>query len=242
MSTLQVPPRTQGLWRQSAPAGLLALAVTAVLLAAGQPETKPAAAPRFERDIQAFEEWDRKNSYPADAVLFVGSSSIRMWPTRECFPDLPVINRGFGGAYASEVLDFADRIVLPYKPPVIVFYAGDNDIADNKKPAQVRDDFVAFVKHVHAVLPRTRIIYISIKPSVARWKHWPQMQAANTLLRAACEFDPRLSFVDIAPTLLNADGDPRPDRLAEDGLHLNAAGYDAWTKLLRPVIAKAMER
>src|SRR3990170_8119764 len=83
---------------------------------------------RFEPDVLAFEAWDRQNSPPRDAVLLVGSSSIRMWPTAESFPELSVINRGFGGSHASDVNHFAERIVLKYEPRTIVFYAGDNDV------------------------------------------------------------------------------------------------------------------
>ena len=140
------------------------------------PDPDPA---RFEQDIRTFEDWDRQNSFPQDAVLFVGSSSIRMWQSAECFPDLPLINRGFGGSHTSDVNHFAERIVLKYKPRVIVFYAGDNDIEAGKTPQQVFDDFQAFASLVHKQLPQTRIIYLPIKPSLARWSKWPRMQEAN---------------------------------------------------------------
>ncbi|MHC4116368.1 MAG: SGNH/GDSL hydrolase family protein, partial [Planctomycetota bacterium] len=114
--------------------------------------------------IRQFEDWDSKNSFPSDAVLFVGSSSIKLWRTREYFSDLPVINRGFGGSQISEVNYFADRIVLPYAPRVIAFYAGDNDVAKGKSANRVFEDYQKFVKTVHGKLPRTRIIFIAIKP------------------------------------------------------------------------------
>lgn len=195
---------------------------------------------RFADEIRAFEQWDRKNSAAADAVLFAGSSSIRMWPTRECFPQLPVINRGFGGAHISDVIHFAARIILPYRAKVIVFYAGDNDIADHKSPAQVRDDFKAFVQLVRAAQPRMRFVYLPIKPSVARWSHWPRMQEANALIRALCEADAALTYADVATPLLGPDGKPRADLLLEDGLHLNAAGYEEWTRVLAPVLERLM--
>ncbi len=122
---------------------------------------------RFAAEIQAFEEYDRKNSSPSDAILFVGSSSIRFWPTAQSFPNLVVINRGFGGSHVSDVNFYVDRLVLKYRPRLIVFYAGDNDIADRKPPQQVFDDSREFVQLVHAGLPATRIIYLSIKPSTA---------------------------------------------------------------------------
>lgn len=205
------------------------------------PPSKPAPDPeRFADDIRAFEQWDRKNSAVADAALFVGSSSIRMWATHECFPDLPVINRGFGGSHISDVNHFAARIVLPYKPKVIVFYAGDNDIADGKTPEQVCADFRSFVQMARAAQPHVHVVWLPIKPSVARWSLWPRMQQANNLVREFCESDPRLTVVDVATPLLGQEGTPRKELFIEDGLHLNADGYKLWTNALTPVLTRLM--
>ena len=103
--------------------------------------SKPKPINRWEKEIQVFEDWDRKNTYPHNAVLFVGSSSIRLWNTRECFPQLPVLNRGFGGAQIVDINHFAERIVLPYKPDIIVFFAGGNDISEGKTSLEVLTDF-----------------------------------------------------------------------------------------------------
>ena len=189
---------------------------------------------RFDPDIAAFENWDRQNSAPRDAILFVGSSSIRMWQTAESFPDLPVINRGFGGSHTSDVNHFANRIVLKYNPRLIVFYAGDNDIADGKTPQQVFHDFQTFAKLIHDRLPDTRIIYLPIKPSLARWKLWPQMQIANQLVQKLSASDNRLRYIDTATPMLGADGKPRDDIFLDDGLHMNANGYRVWTEVLAP--------
>jgi lysophospholipase L1-like esterase len=203
-------------------------------------QTTPAADPdpaRFEAEIRAFEAWDRQNSFPHTAVLFVGSSSIRMWQTAESFPDLPVINRGFGGSHASDVNHFAERIVLKYAPRMIVFYAGDNDIADGKLPQQVFDDFREFVALVRERLPETRIVYLPIKPSLARWPLWPKMQAANALAADFIRRDSQLNYVDTATPMLGANGEPRRELFLEDGLHMNAAGYRLWSEVLRGYLA-----
>lgn len=201
-------------------------------------ESKP---PRFEDDIQKFETWDRQNSPPRDAVLFAGSSSIRLWPTAESFPDMPVINRGFGGSTVADVNQYAERIVLKYEPRLIVFYAGDNDVASGKSPQQVFDDTRAFVDLVHARLPNTRIIYLPIKPSLARWAKWSQMQEANNLVKRLTESDPNLEYIDTATPMLGSDGQPRTELFREDGLHLNDAGYREWNDLLRPVLQSALK-
>ena len=196
---------------------------------------------RWEETIRTFEDWDSKNSFPSDAVLFVGSSSIRLWPTRECFEEFAVINRGFGGSYISDVSYYVKRIVLRYEPRVIVFYAGDNDIAAGKSAQQVFDDYKVFTKLVHDKLPTTRIIFISIKPSRSRWPLWPAVSQANRMIKDFSGKDGRLFYFDGAGPLLDGDGQPNLELFLPDKLHLNARGYDVWTKLLCPVIKEALK-
>jgi lysophospholipase L1-like esterase len=210
-----------------------------VLNAQDKPSESPAG--RWEQTIREFEQWDSKNTFPADAVLFVGSSSIRMWPTRDCFEGLPVINRGFGGSQISEVNYFAERIVLRYEPKVIVFYAGDNDVAAGKNAQRVFDDYKEFVKLVRAGLPGTRIIYVGIKPSRSRWSLWPVMNQANMMIKDFSGKDDRLFYFDSATPLLDGDGEPNPAFFLKDQLHLNGKGYEVWTKLIRPIINEALE-
>ena len=134
---------------------LLVLLCCVVVVNGRDKPTVEDPAAKWGKTIEQFEDWDRKNSFPSAAVLFVGSSSIKLWPTRESFRDLPVINRGFGGSQISEVSYFADRIVLPYKPKVIAFYAGDNDVAKGKSAKRVFEDYQEFVRLVHTKLPRS---------------------------------------------------------------------------------------
>lgn len=197
---------------------------------------------RFAKDIDAFEQWDSKNAFPAASVLFVGSSSIRMWRTREGFPDLPVINRGFGGSHISDVLHFADRIVLPYRPKVIVFYAGDNDVAGRKSAERVRDDYRRFVNLINNRLPQTRLIFVTIKPSGQRWTLWPEMNRANALICDLCKADDRLFFADLATPLLDSEGKPDDDLFLGDRLHLSPNGYAVWNETLRPILSQVLSR
>ena len=221
--------------------GLLILLCSSLVVAA-QDKPEPKGQPdRWEETIRAFEDWDSKNSFPSDAVLFVGSSSIRLWPTRECFKEFAVINRGFGGSQISEVNYYVRRIVLPYAPKVIVFYAGDNDIAAGKSAERVLADYTAFTKLVHASLPGTRIIFVSIKPSRSRWPLWPVTSEANRMIRDFSGKDRRLFYFDAASPLLNADGLPNVELFLPDKLHLNGKGYEVWTKLLRPIIQEALK-
>jgi lysophospholipase L1-like esterase len=164
-----------------------------------------------------------------------------MWQTAESFPDLPVINRGFGGSHISDVNHFADRIVLKYKPRVIVFYAGDNDIAGGKSPERVVDDFQAFVRLVQDRLPAAKIIYLPIKPSPSRWKFWPKAKKANALVKARDVADDRIIYVDTATPMLGENGEPRPELFLDDALHMNSKGYALWNRTLSPALAKQLE-
>jgi lysophospholipase L1-like esterase len=195
---------------------------------------------RFAEEIKAFAEWDSKNATPVEPVLFVGSSSVRMWRTHDSFPDLPVVNRGFGGSHVSDVLHFATRLVIPYKPRVIVFYAGDNDIAAGKSARRVFEDYRKFVGIVHAKLPDARIIFISIKPSESRESFWPEMKKANELVQGLCGPDSHMLYADLATPLLGPDGKPRSELFLRDKLHLNAAGYKIWTQALAPVLRRVL--
>lgn len=203
----------------------------------------PAADPaspfaQWEPVIAAFEKQDAKSPPPKGAVLFVGSSSIRLWPLEESFPKHTVINRGFGGSQIADAVHFADRLVLKHEPKTIVFYAGDNDLAKGKSPEKVAEDFRSFVKVIHEKLPETKIVYIGIKPSLKRWNLVETIRKANALIEAQCKKNERLAFVDVFPAMLGENGQPRPEFFVKDGLHLSAAGYEVWTKLVLPHLPK----
>jgi lysophospholipase L1-like esterase len=220
-------------------------AVCILLLAAGYSRAgagQPADPDpnRFAQEIKAFAEWDGKNAVPAEPVLFVGSSSIRLWRTHESFPDLPVINRGFGGSQISDILHFADRVVLPYQAKVIVFYAGSNDIAAGKSAQRVFEDCRRFVRLVYAGQPAARVVVLGINPCRSRWPLWPEMKKANELIQEFCKGDSRLAFADFGASFLSADGTPDSSLFLDDQLHLNAKGYAVWTKALAPVLQKIL--
>jgi lysophospholipase L1-like esterase len=204
---------------------------------AADPQTPAAdSQSKWEKDIQAFEQWDLKNSFPAGAVLFIGSSSIRMWETHASFPELPVINRGFGGSQIAEITPFVPRIVFPYRPRAIVFYAGDNDIAAGKSPQAIADDFRDFVRSVREKLADTPIYFLSIKPSPIRWSMWVNASKANELIRDFCRGNAALKYIDLASCLLQENGTPNPVLFLPDNLHLNAQGYKIWTQTLNPLL------
>jgi len=212
---------------------ILILGAPGPLIAAGAGAT----VNRFEPEIEQFEASDKTNPPPRNAVLFIGSSSIRFWKDLgRSFPGHQIIQRGFGGSELSDSVEFADRIVIPYQPRLIFLYAGDNDLANGKSPQQVFADFAAFAKKVHARLPKTVIAYIAIKPSLARQKLIHEIKTANDLIKTFVKPSSTLIFVDVFKPMLRSDDTPRPELFVQDGLHLNEQGYALWTSVLKPVI------
>ena len=205
--------------------------LTLLVITAKSMESNP-----FENSIQTFENWDKKNSFPENAVLFVGSSSIVKWKTHEFFREMPVINRGFGGSQISDINYYVRRIVLPYKPKVIVFYAGDNDIAAGKSATQVADNFMTFVGMVHKELPKTTIIYISMKYCSNNYPLHDAMKEGNGLIDGYSKKDSKLIYFDGASPLLGEDGKPNDYLFESDRHHLNDKGYEIWSRLLKPII------
>ncbi|MDP3069597.1 MAG: SGNH/GDSL hydrolase family protein [Opitutaceae bacterium] len=207
----------------------------ALCLAAAAPLL--AAPAKWTAAIDKFTQADATRAPAPGGIVFVGSSSIVKWTTlTEDFPGLPVINRGFGGSELEDSLFYADRIVLPYRPRTVVLYAGDNDLNAGKTPERVHADFRAFVAKIHAALPKTKIVFIAIKPSPSRWKNIATIRAANALIAADCAKDPRLAYADIFTPMLGADGQPRPELFVKDMLHINAAGYALWQPVLAPLL------
>lgn len=192
---------------------------------------------RWAAEIASFQQRDREQPPPANPIVFTGSSSIRLWDLAPSFPGIPAINRGFGGSEMADIVEFADRIIVPYRPSLVVVYSGDNDVSRGRSPEQIAGAFRALVDRVQAVLPGTPFLVLSIKPSQSRWKFLDRIQAANDALRRQAELDPHITFVDVQSALLDEQGVPRPELFRPDQLHLSEAGYAAWSNILRPFLS-----
>ncbi len=197
------------------------------------------AQDKWEKDIAAFEAKDKESAPPQGGIVFVGSSTIRMWKVKESFPDLPVINRGFGGSEIADSVKYADRIVLPHKPRLVLLFAGGNDINAGKDPEAVFGDYKAFVKKVHDALPKTKVLYLSLYPNVARAAQVEKTTKLNALIEAHAKTDERLGYIDIASKMRSAEGKPRPELLLKDGLHMNPDGYALVSGIVKPFLAPA---
>ena len=203
--------------------------------------TLPADAP-FRDEILRFAEQDRENSPPVCPVLFVGSSSIRLWSSlKEDMAPLPVLNRGFGGSTIGQSNFYFDRIVAPYRPRAIVFYAGENDLDGGLAPATAASDFRRFMELKRAKLGKTPVFYISAKPSKLRFGQLARQSELNAAIRQMVVASKDLTFIDVVTPMLR-DGQPQ-DLYVEDGLHMNAAGYAIWRGLVREALKeKRVER
>jgi lysophospholipase L1-like esterase len=221
------------------PVRFLCVSVTLWFVVAVTAPAEPVAAQDgiWEPAIAAFEESDRSAPPPAGEIVFVGSSSIRLWDVQRYFPDLKIINRGFGGSQLSDAVRYAERIVTPYQPRIVVVYAGDNDIYAGATSEQVTISFEQFVRLVRARVPGVRIVFIGIKPSLRRWDVIERTRLANELIRAYAEHDDGVAFVDVDQAMLGWDERPRPELFVADGLHMTPAGYELWSALLRPLLA-----
>ena len=192
---------------------------------------------QFEPEIAAYEKRDKAEPPPTRAVLFVGSSSFRLWSDLETsFPKTKVINRGFGGSVIKDSTYYADRIVLPYHPRMVVLYAGDNDIAQGRTPEGVCADFVEFANKVRAGLPDVKIAYVSIKPCPLRWKLVDKVRDANSRIKRYIHTQKRMSYINVFDAQLGPDGQPIPELYREDGLHPTKACYQLWTKIIAPYL------
>ena len=217
---------------------VVALFATLVLfLAPGRARAQDAAG-KWEKDIAAFEAQDQAAPPPQNEIVFVGSSTVRLWKTAEAFPDLKVINRGFGGSEIADAVKYAERIVLPYKPRIVVVFAGGNDINAGKTPEKVAEDFKALAAKVHGALPKTKIYYITLFPNVKRRAQDEKCVKVNELIHAFTKTDERLGYIDTAVKMRAADGGPRPELLRDDGLHMNDDGYKIWNEIVGAVLRK----
>ena len=208
-----------------------------------RPSVAPAASTqpdleRFASEIGAFDAADHAAPPAPGGIVFVGSSTVRLWSSlANDFAGLPVINRGFGGSTFPEALHYLQRTVVRYHPRTVVVYEGDNDLAGGRTPQQIADDYRAFVRGVRDSLPRARIVFLSIKPSPSRWKLESQRQEANRLVRAIVAADRNQTFVDVGTPMLDpSSGHPRAALYRADSLHMTPAGYALWRATVAPVL------
>lgn len=195
----------------------------------------------FADEIEAFRRLDSVSPVAAGAILFVGSSSFRLWnDVQAAFPDHMIVNRGFGGSTIPDVTRYAENIIFPYHPKQIVIYYGDNDLAgsDTVTGQMVYERFVRLFQMIRSRMKQVDILFVSIKPSPSRANLMPRMEEANQLIAGFLRRQKHAVFIDVYHLMLTPDGQPMRDLFKEDRLHMNAKGYAIWQKAIAPYLAK----
>jgi lysophospholipase L1-like esterase len=195
----------------------------------------------FAEEIQAFKTQDKLNPPPADAILFVGSSSFRKWAdVNSYFPGFAIINRGFGGSTFPDIIRYSPDIIFPYHPKQVVIYCGDNDLASSDAIGAdtVFERFRALFELIRTNLPGENILFVSIKPSPSRARLKEKMEQANLLIQTYLSLQQRAAFADVYHKMLNPDGSVMAGIFTEDNLHMNAKGYAIWQKVIAPYLSK----
>lgn len=188
----------------------------------------------FADEFRAFAEEEARSPLPADPVVFYGSSSIRLWSTLAAdFPDLPVVNRGFGGSTLAECVHEMDRLLVKHRPRAIVLYAGENDLDHGAEPQHVLALFQRFAANVRGRLGPVPVIVLGVKPSPARMGNVARIRETNDLLRKAVLSWPGMHYIDVFAQMVNEHGQSDHVYFGEDWLHLSSAGYRLWTRLVR---------
>ena len=213
---------------------LLLSLLTRFPAAYAQTEGDPA---RWESDMAAFRRADSLQPPPAKGILFTGSSSIRLWhDLADRFAGRRVINRGFGGSWLSDVVHYFPNLVVPYQPKTIVVYAGENDVADGRTAEMLLKDVEMLLALRRQHLPKSKLVFLSLKPSPSRVEKLEEVRKANTLIRQRLAGERRAVFVDVFTPMLDAGGKPREELFGPDRLHMNDKGYDLWTAVLTPYL------
>jgi len=211
---------------------LLILSVVLQSALALEPTPRPNPA-RFVGEITAF----AKQEPEKGGIVFVGSSSIRLWTRlKEDFPGLPVVNRGFGGCLANDLVVYFETIVTRHEPRLIVAYAGGNDLEEKLTVQEAFDDYTRFLTMAHDRFPKARVILNSVKIAPRRALQIPQVNEFNQRLEAWCNDKDWLRYLDTTSYLADPQDQPIPSYFRDDHLHLNDSGYAKWQSILDPVL------
>jgi len=200
----------------------------------------------YQPVMDIFHAEDSTLSDSLSRVVFTGSSSIRKWETLASdFDTLSqlVLNRGFGGSTLMQVNYFFDDVVTLHQPELVVLYCGENDITDGYKAQDVLESFRTFLRLLFKKTPNSKVLYVSMKPSPARWHLWPEFERGNQLIAKLIDRlnNPNIRYFDIAPSMITpATRYPDGNIFVSDSLHMNALGYERWQAALLPEITEIL--
>ncbi|RVU24954.1 hypothetical protein EOJ36_08080 [Sandaracinomonas limnophila] len=191
----------------------------------------------FEREIVAYEKQDSISMPKKGQILFLGSSSFRLWKNFDAdMKGIPAFNRGFGGSTLKDALYYFDRMVVKYQPSWIFMYEGDNDIAKGESPEFIRDEFIDFSTRLKKVLPKTKLVFVAARPSLARTSNLQKQRELNSLIQSVVKEQKGLYYLDMHNPFFNADGSLMQDIFVADKLHLNEKGYQIFADQIKNFI------
>jgi lysophospholipase L1-like esterase len=193
---------------------------------------------RFQKEVDSIAA-NCQSFNTSNLILFTGSSSIRLWKNlNTAFPGHNVVNTGFGGSEMSDLLYYADKLVLSFKPKQIFIYEGDNDISMGRPIAQILSAADSILIRIREELPDAEVIFIAAKPSLKRWSLKEKYETYNKQLEAWTSKKRKVKYVDVWTPMINRDGTLKNDIFIADGLHLNDKGYAIWTNTLKKFIRR----
>jgi len=188
---------------------------------------------RFEEEINKF-----INSTETYDVVFTGSSSVRLWESlSQNFPEISLINTGFGGSEMQDLLFYIDDLVIDYRPQKIFIYEGDNDINSGKSLDQIMNATTGVLNEVFSKIENAEVYIISPKPSPSRFHLKDTYEALNDRLKELSAQRDQVEFIDVWTPMLNKEGQPFPHIFIEDQLHMNAEGYAIWKEVIAPYLS-----
>jgi hypothetical protein len=197
---------------------------------------------RFEKEIQNFEKQDAEIGIKnlQGKIVFYGSSSFRLWNNiKEDLAPLPIINHGFGGSTFPELTYYAHRMVIPYQPKTLVIYCENDPFGKKpKSPEQVFDAFGTFITLIRNQLPKTKIYFVSMKPSPSRRKQWHTTTKTNQMIENYIKKQKNMAYIDITKVMMKPDGSFNGGLFIADSLHMNTEGYRLWTSVMKPILSE----
>lgn len=189
----------------------------------------------FQNEVKSLTERIDQTDWKPNSFVFTGSSSVRLWKNlQEEFPTISIINTGFGGSQASDLLIHLDELVIRYSPEKVFIYEGDNDLFSGKEAAQIMEDIDLLVTRIHQKLPETNIVLISAKPSPSRWQLKTSYIVLNDLMRQYATTHDQVNFMNVWNVMLDKSRKPIPEIFISDSLHMNEKGYAIWNKSVIP--------
>jgi lysophospholipase L1-like esterase len=192
----------------------------------------------FEKEILAYEKQDSLSMPAKGQILFIGSSSFRLWKSFEAdMKGLPAsFNRGFGGSTLADALYYFDRMVVKYQPKWVIMYEGDNDLAKGKLPQQIAVEYDEFKARLKKQVPGAKLVFVAARPSLARVAIVDKQKELNALIKAKGDY-----FIDMHSPFYLSDGTLMMDIFVADKLHLNEKGYAIFAKQIRQFVQSTIK-